>query len=257
MADSYDKTKKYRLLEEVGFRRYFKAETWADFNRQFFDGLAPKYDRLNEVLSLGQHHRIKREAIQSLDLNPKAKVLDLCTGSGDIAIDIAKHFPYSHVVGIDASEKMLEIARSHARGLGNIEFKKADALKLPFENETFDAVIISFGLRNLEDLKAGILEMKRVTKSGGKIMNLDLGTPENLFLRWFHAVYFGRLIPLLGRILFHRGEFNSFHYLPASRKYFPNQRELVEILNELCPGSVQRRDYMLGAISQQTAVISH
>lgn len=247
----YDKSEKFRLLDEVGFRDYFKAETWEEFNCQFFDGLAPKYDRLNEILSLGQHQRIKRTAIRHLRIQPGAKLLDVCTGSGDTAIMMARAYPDTHVIGVDVSEKMLEIARERANGIKNVEFRVANAMRLPFEDVSFDRVLISFGLRNLEDLRAGLLEMKRVTRSGGFVSNLDLGRPPAGFLTWVHQVYFRKFIPWLGKTFFHRGEFNSFGYLPNSGKYFPSQAGLVGIFQELGFSSVCRYDFMLGAISQQ------
>ncbi len=251
----YDKNAKLRLLEEVGFKEHFKAETWEEYNRQFFDGLAPKYDRLNEVLSLGQHQRIKRTAIRDLGIKPGAKVLDVCTGSGDTAIMIGKTYPDASVIGVDVSEKMLAIARDRAKGLKNVEFRSANAMKLPFADGSFDRVLISFGLRNLEDLKSGLLEMKRVTRPGGFVSNLDLGRPPEGFLSWVHQVYFRGFIPWLGKTFFHRGEFNSFGYLPNSGKYFPSQAGLAAIFSELGFSNVRRRDFMLGAISQQTGEV--
>jgi len=252
----YDKNAKYRLLDEVGFRKYFKADTWEEFNRQFFDGLAPKYDRLNEVLSLGQHRRIKRAAIRHLQIQGRAKILDVCTGSGDMAIMMARAYPDASVIGVDVSEKMLEIARKRAQGIGNVQFRTADAMRLPFEKGYFDRVLISFGLRNLDDLRAGLSEMKRVTRPGGFVSNLDLGRPPDGFLAWVHQVYFRNFIPWLGKTFFHRGEFNSFGYLPTSGKYFPPQAELVKIFQCLGFSGVQRYDFMLGSISQQIGQVA-
>lgn len=254
MTVAYDKKAKHKLLDEVGFRDHFKAESWAEFNRQFFDGLAPKYDKLNEVLSLGQHHRIKQTAIQKIGIKLGDRILDLCTGSGDVALWIAKHYPQSEVIGGDVSQKMLEIASRRGAGLTNLKFQTADCMALPFQAETFDVVIVSFGLRNLDDLKAGLLEMKRVAKPGAKVVNLDLGRPQGQFLNAVHEIYFRRIIPFLGKHIFHRGEFNSFAYLPNSGKYFPNQRELAAIFQELGFQNVKNYDYMLGAIAQQIAI---
>ncbi len=250
MTAAYDKTKKYQLLDEVGFKKYFKAENWAGYNQQFFDGLAPKYDALNQVLSFGRHDAIKKRAVGRLDMKPNSKILDLCTGTGDIPLLISKRYPACKIVGIDASEKMLTLARARAKNFPNIQYEKADVLNLPFQNRTFDFTIISFGLRNLDDLEKGILEMKRVTKSGGVMMNLDLGKPSSAWLRWIHKIYFETTVPLLGKLFFHRNEFNSFHYLPASGKYFPDQRTLVSIFSHLGFADVKSYDFMFGAIAQ-------
>lgn len=247
----FDKTEKYRLLDEAGFKKYFKAETWADYNRQFFDGLAPKYDRLNEVLSFGRHRQIKKKALAELPIGAGDAVLDLCTGSGDIALFLGEKFPDCSITAGDVSEKMLEIARARTKSLKNVRIDRADVLNLPYADASFDFTVISFGLRNLDDLERGIREMKRVTKPGGMIMNLDLGVPSNGFLKAVHELYFRRWIPFLGKVLFHRGEFNSFYYLPNSGRYFPEQSKLVRIFESAGLMLARRRDYILGSISQQ------
>jgi demethylmenaquinone methyltransferase/2-methoxy-6-polyprenyl-1,4-benzoquinol methylase len=247
--------KKSELINRLEFRKYFKADKWEDFNREFFDGLAPKYDRLNEVLSLGQHTRHKKYMIKSAGIKDGDRILDLCTGSGDIAIYIAQAYPKCEVIAIDASEKMLEIARERAKDLKNVSFRKGDVLNLDFKENEFDITIISYGLRNLADIKKGILEMKRVTREGGRIVNLDLGKPKNGFLKWIHKIYFRTFVPFLGKTFFHRGEFNSFAYLPTSGEYFPQQEQLVKIFEELGLKNVRRHDFMLGAISQQIATV--
>lgn len=256
MAVPYDKTAKYQLLEEVGFKKHFSAKDWPEYNRQFFDGLAPKYDALNQVLSLCQHQRFKKKAIRNIKIKPGARILDICTGSGDMAISIAKRYPSSWVTGVDVSIPMLELAAKRSKGLPNIEFRRADALELPFRDQHFDVSLISFGLRNLDDLKLGLTEMKRVTKAGGQVVNLDLGLPENPVLKTIHEFYFRKFVPLLGRFIFHRHEFNSFHYLPASGKYFPSQRQLMEIFSEIGFVPIEKYDFMLGAVSQQIATVA-
>jgi len=249
--------KKLELIDKVGFSKYFKADRWEDYNRQFFDGLAPKYDRLNEVLSFGQHRRFKRHAIKSARVKAGDRVLDLCTGSGDIALFIARQYPNCQVIALDASERMLDIARKRAaeQRLRNVSFQKGDVLHLPFADQEFDVTLIGFGLRNLADLEGGILEMKRVTRSGGRIVNLDLGRPEGTLLTWLHKLYFRTFIPFLGKTLFHRGEFNSFDYLPTSGQYFPKQAELVKLFEALGLRDVLRHDFMFGALSEQVAIV--
>lgn len=251
MSTLFDKTQKYRILEEAGFKKYFKADTWADYNRQFFDGLAPKYDRLNEVLSFGQHQQIKKKALAELPIKPQDSILDLCTGSGDIAVFLGEKFPGSSITAGDVSEKMLEIARARTAALKNVKIDRADVLNLPYKDDSFDFTVISFGLRNLDDLQRGIREMKRVTKKGGLIMNLDLGVPSNGFLKAVHELYFRRWIPFLGKTIFHRGEFNSFYYLPNSGRYFPAQDVLIKIFEAEGLTLLKRRDFILGSISQQ------
>ncbi|MCB9799507.1 MAG: ubiquinone/menaquinone biosynthesis methyltransferase [Candidatus Omnitrophica bacterium] len=253
-TETYQK-KKLELIDKVGFRDHFKADKWEDFNRDFFDGLAHKYDALNEVLSLGMHRLFKKRAVHNAGLKNGDRVLDLCTGSGDIALYIAKKYPGCRVVGADVSKNMLEIARKRGEGISNLEFIEADALNLPFENQSFDVTFISFGLRNLFDLKEGILEMKRVTRAGGRVVNLDLGKPKGRIRNALYTLYFLKLIPFLGRTVFHRNEFNSFKYLPESGKYFPAPEELLRVFSSLGFEDCRSYNFMFGAINQQIAEI--
>lgn len=250
---SYDKEKKLALIDSVEFNKHFRADKWEDYNREFFNALAPKYDFLNQILSMGMQDRFKLKALERSGIKPGDRVLDICTGSGDMAIWIARKYPDCRVVGIDAAEKMLDIARRRAEGLPNVSFKKADAMHLSFDDHFFDVSLISFGLRNLTDLEGGLLEMKRVTRPGGKVMNLDLGKPQGSVKRFLYEMYFGQWIPFLGRTFFHRGEFNSFQYLPSSNRYFPDQRQLVEIFNRLGFRNTCAYEYMFGGVSQQVA----
>lgn len=251
---TYSKDDKLALLDSVEFKKHFQAGNWEDYNRQFFNALAPKYDFLNQVLSFGRQNQFKKKAIERAAIKPGDHVLDVCTGSGDMALWIAEKYPACRVTGIDVAENMLEIARRRTAHLPNVTFKKADAMSLDFEDHFFDVTLISFGLRNLRDLEEGLLELKRVTRPGGKLVNLDLGKPRGSIRRFLYQLYFGRFIPFLGKTLFHRGEFNSFQYLPSSNRYFPEQDELAAILQKLGFQNVRNYDYMFGAVAQQVAL---
>lgn len=251
MPKLYDPTAKFALLERVGFTRHFAAASWEEYNRKFFDGLAPRYDALNQVLSLGLHRRMKRRAIANLSIQPGNRVLDLCTGSGDVALWIARRHPACRVVGVDVSQEMLKVARARAVGLSNVTFEAADALRLPFEEASFDVAIISFGLRNLVDLTAGLREMRRVTKDGGQVTSLDLGKPRGRIPGWVYRAYFLTLIPWIGRAIVHRREFNSFRYLPESNRYFPSPEELVELFAAAGLSQVRNENMLFGAVAQQ------
>ncbi|MDE2223465.1 MAG: class I SAM-dependent methyltransferase, partial [Candidatus Omnitrophica bacterium] len=135
-----------KMVRAVGFDKHFYTDSWKEGNRLFFDQLAPKYDFLNEIISLGQQGFYKRAAVADLQLQAGQRVLDLCTGTGDMALLIAGRFKAVAVDAVDASERMLELARLKKAGSGleNICFSAADALALPFENNCFDAVVMSF-----------------------------------------------------------------------------------------------------------------
>lgn len=256
IATPHNDDAKLRLIRDVGFDRHFKASTWAEYNRQFFDGLAEKYDATNVMHSFGTKGAIDRAAVRRLPIRAGMRILDLCTGSGDIAIEIAALHPECRVVGVDASRAMLDVATRKAGALvDRIQFEEGDALDLRFPTGHFDGAVISFGLRNLASLRAGLVEMTRVVKPGGFICNIDQGRPRGRLFNLAYEIHFRRLAPLLGKLVFHRGEFNSFRYLPESNKYFPSQAELAGIMAELGLEDVQIHEHWRGAVSQQIAKV--
>lgn len=220
--------------------------------QKMFDNIAQSYDKLNNIISFGRHLDTKKQAISNVPLKSDFKVLDLCTGTGDIAIYIASIVKDGLVIGADFSEKMLEIARKKGEGIENLAFVQADALDLPFKDEEFDACFISFGLRNLTDLRKGLAEMKRVTKNGGYVVNIDTGKPKGL-MGFVYNLFFFHIIPLLG--LLFSGKFSPYKYLPQSTKKFPSPDELVKIFEETELKNVQRYDFLFGAISEQTGQV--
>jgi demethylmenaquinone methyltransferase/2-methoxy-6-polyprenyl-1,4-benzoquinol methylase len=245
------KDKNFKLIKEVGFDKYFKADSWEEYNKKFFDGLAEKYDAANVMHAFGTKKIIDRKAIEKLSIPRNGKILDLCAGSGDITILLAEKYPNCEIIAYDMSPKMLEIAKRRGRGFSNIRYAEGDALNLPYEDGTFDLVIISFGLRNLKDIEAGIKEMKRVTRKGGTVTSIDQGKPANPLFKAIYWVYFCHIAPLLGKLIFHRGEFNSFRYLSESNKYYPNQKELVGLFEKYGLTNVRNFNYWVGAVAQQ------
>lgn len=253
---AHDDQAKLRLIKDTGFDRYFEAKDWSGYNRQFFDGLAEKYDATNELHSWGTKSRFDRRAVGRLPILPGSRILDLCTGSGDIAIEIARRHPDVRITAVDASPNMLRVARRKAEGLlDRIEFVEGDALNLQYPNGTFDGAVISFGLRNLTSLTAGLEEMRRVVRPGGFVSNIDQGKPRNPLFNAVYTVQFKHIAPVLGKVIFHRGEFNSFRYLPESNRYFPDQRTLCGIFRDLGFTGVEAHDYWFGAVAQQVATV--
>ena len=245
-----------QLIKAVGFDKHFQADSWEAANRSFFDQLAPKYDALNIVISLGQQQRYKCSAVRSLKLMPGMRVLDVCSGSGDMSFEMNRQCGGLNIDAVDMAGKMRQVARERAQrgGVSNIHFHQASALTLPFADNTFDAIIMGFGLRNLLDIPTGLKEMHRVLKPGGRFTTLDLGKPEAALPRLWHHLYFERLLPWLGRVLFHRGEFNSFAYLSISNKYFPLPGAIMALIRDAGFGDVYGKQYMMGGVAQQTGV---
>jgi demethylmenaquinone methyltransferase/2-methoxy-6-polyprenyl-1,4-benzoquinol methylase len=256
MHATHDNAAKTRMIRDVGFERYFTASDWAGYNRAFFDGLAEKYDATNQMHSLGTKGRFDRIAVSRLPISPGSHVLDLCTGSGDIAILMARRHPDLRVTAVDASARMLDVARRKAsKLLGRIDFRAGDALALDFPDATFDGAVISFGLRNLADLEAGLREMARVVRPGGFVCNIDQGKPRSRLFGLAYEVHFKRVAPVLGKLIFHRHEFNSFRYLPESNKYFPHQDELIDIMEANGIRHVRGYEYWFGAVAQQVGSV--
>lgn len=195
---------------------------------RMFDRVAGRYDALNSVMTAGLHHRWRERAADRAELGPGDSALDICCGTGDLALELARRVtPGGHVVGCDFSEPMLDLAREKAtgRGAGGVRFEWADALQLPYDGERFDAVTVGFGVRNLADLDRGLREMARVLKPGGRAVILEITTPTRPPLSLFFSLWFDRIVPLLGAF---SSNPEAYSYLPESVRSFPNPRGLAE-----------------------------
>ena len=191
-----------------------------DAVRGMFDGIAPVYDLMNRVMTMGLDQRWRRLAV-SLVVWPGDRVLDACCGTGDLAV--AAEQRGGRVVGLDFAERMLERARPKS---GTIEWVRGDALALPFDEGTFDAATVGFGVRNLEDLEGGLRELNRVLRSGGKVAVLEITRPNGI-LKPFFRVWFDVLVPLAGRVL---PGGKAYTYLPASVRRFPGAGDLTRLM---------------------------
>lgn len=249
----HDNSQKLKLINDVGFSKYFRASSWSEYNKKFFDNLAKKYDATVIMHSFGTKKKIDKAVVEKIPFVENAYVLDICAGTCDVTLQIAQIAQSAQITAFDASYEMLKLGKNKMENAGfkNIKYDIGDALNLPYENNSFDVAIISFGLRNLENLQQGLCEMKRVVKSGGYIINVDQGKPANPLFKVIYYTYFYNIAPLLGKLVFHLKEFNSFKYLPESNKYFPAQNELIKIFEELGLQEVKNYDYWMGAIAQQ------
>jgi demethylmenaquinone methyltransferase/2-methoxy-6-polyprenyl-1,4-benzoquinol methylase len=188
--------------------------------RTMFDRIAPVYDVMNRVMTAGLDRRWRKLAVCEV-VWPGDRVLDACCGTGDLALEAERRG--GRVTGLDFSGRMLERAR---RKSGTIEWVQGDALQLPFEDGTFDAATVGFGVRNLDDLEGGLRELARVLRTGGKVAVLEITRPRGV-LRPFFRVWLDAMIPLAGRFL---PGGKAYTYLPASVRRFPGPEDLSRLL---------------------------
>jgi len=186
-----------------------------------FDRIAGPYDAMNSVMTAGLHHRWRERAVDLARIGPGARALDVATGTGDLAIELARRVaPGGEVIGSDFSAGMLDRARAKASG---IRWELGNALALPYPDGEFDAATVGFGARNFSDLRQGLSEMARVVRPGGRVVVLEITTPQAPPLSTFFSLWFDRIVPLAGRLA---GDAEAYRYLPSSVKRFPGPAEL-------------------------------
>jgi demethylmenaquinone methyltransferase/2-methoxy-6-polyprenyl-1,4-benzoquinol methylase len=171
--------------------------------RSMFDGIAGVYDLLNTAMTAGLHHRWRSRAAELARVGPGDRVLDVATGTGDLALELARRVaPDGEVIGSDFAEGMLARARAKAASARGVcpRFEWGDALELPYADDSFDAATVGFGARNFSDLAQGLAEMTRVVRPGGRVVVLEITTPVRPPLSTFYALWFDRIVPLLGRV---------------------------------------------------------
>jgi len=229
---------------------YQPDERRAEKVRELFARIARRYDLLNDIMSAGLHRRWKRRLV-GLAGEPR-DVLDLCCGTGDLALEFMKHSPPDLLVGLDFTDEMLQVAASRSRRLhvascavaiddygkvhstntrvGKVSWIRADALRLPFADDSFDVVSVGYGLRNLANAEAGLLEILRVLRPGGKLLSLDFGKPTNGFLRALYFGYLRTVLPLLGRL--YCGDPDTHGYILVSLRDYGAQRGTKELMQK-------------------------
>jgi demethylmenaquinone methyltransferase/2-methoxy-6-polyprenyl-1,4-benzoquinol methylase len=202
--------------------------------RAMFDRISGLYDRMNTVMTAGLHHQWRRRAADLTRLAAGDRALDVATGTGDLALELARRVaPGGSVIGADFSERMLALARAKAnhRTVGPdavaVRFEAANALALPYPDGAFDAATVGFGARNFSDLELGLREMTRVVRPGGRVVVLELTTPRRQPLSTFFELWFDRVVPALGQLA---GDAQAYSYLPNSVRRFPGPDELAAVM---------------------------
>ena len=197
--------------------------------REMFATIAPRYDAANRVLTAGVDETWRRRAVRELAAPAGGSVLDLCTGTGDLAFHLVRSDPALHVTGVDFCEPMLAGARVRAQRedrAAHVSFVEADVLSLPFEDHSFDGAIMGFSMRNVVDITATLVEVRRVLRPGARFVNLDVSKAKNRLVKRAFALYFYRFVPLIGGLV--GGSRAAYTYLPQSLTNYPDAEGLAE-----------------------------
>lgn len=216
-----------------------------------FNDIAPTYDKLNHILSLNVDRLWRRKAVKRLKKSvaevQNPMILDVACGTADSTIQIAKSIANANVSGIDISEKMLEIGKNKVENLGlndRIKFYNSCAESIGFQDDTFDAVFVAFGVRNFSDRVKGLSEIVRVLKPNGHLFVLELSEPQNVMIRWCYNLYFKNILPLIGKLV--SGNKNAYRYLQRTVAEFPMPDEFMEMLKSVGFQDVGHEAFTLG-----------
>ena len=210
---------------------YGKKEEKVKVVEEMFNNIAPNYDKLNHLMSFDIDKGWRRKAISRLMPYPHDQILDIATGTGDFAILAAKMLRPEKITAVDISEGMMNVGRLKAKEEGvsdTIDFKKEDCTNMTFADNTFDAVISAFGIRNFQDLDKGLAEMCRVLKKGGHLSIVELATPVKFPMRQLFKIYSHIVLPAYGKIVSH--DKSAYEYLPATIEAFPQGEQMTDIL---------------------------
>jgi demethylmenaquinone methyltransferase/2-methoxy-6-polyprenyl-1,4-benzoquinol methylase len=219
------------------------GETKRTYVRRMFGEISPTYDLLNGAMSFGRHHKWREAAVRGMNLSRGASAADVCTGTGDFANPLRKVIgDVGHIVGLDFSEPMLVRGREKPFALKPLA---GDACALPLRRETFDAVTVGWGLRNVPDLATALFEIHRVLKPGGKFAAVDMSRPTRRAMRLISSILFRRAVPLLGALF---GKREAYTYLPESTARFVSPEEVEQLMKEVGFTNVRTSRRMLGNI---------
>lgn len=221
-----------------------------------FDNIAHKYDFLNHFLSANIDKLWRKKVVKAVAASNPSKVLDVATGTADLAIALSKYCS-AETTGIDISRKMLDVGQDklNTRKLSTqIKLMQADSENLPFDDETFDAVMVAFGVRNFEDLDRGLSEMYRVTRKGGMVAVLEFSKPKKFPIKQLYNFYFKNILPVLGK-LFSKDR-GAYTYLPESVNLFPEGKAFIDRLSAAGYSSIEQKRLTFGIATIYTALKS-
>ena len=234
-------------------------ERKATYVRAMFGRIARRYDLMNRLMTLGRDRAWRRYTVARLTGDGGAgRILDVATGTGDLALEARQQHPDAQVVGLDFTPEMLLLARQKAALPQNpqpsLDLTAGDALRLPFPDAVFDGVVSGFALRNVTDIPAAFAEMARVTRPGGRVACLEIAKPRTPFFRQLFQLYFYRFVPLIGGLL--TGQRQAYTYLPHSLTAFLTPDEIVQVMRRSGWEQVSYKRLMLGAVAVHVGVRS-
>jgi demethylmenaquinone methyltransferase/2-methoxy-6-polyprenyl-1,4-benzoquinol methylase len=215
---------------------------------QMFDRIAGRYDLLNHLLSANFDRKWRRTVAVQLPARKHLRVLDLASGTGDQLITLVKSKRVDEGIGIDLAEKMLKQGREKIARLGlNAELREGDAENIPFNTGQFDAVTISFGIRNMTDVRRALNEMYRVLRPGGRALILEFSLPGNRFIRWLYLIYLRHILPIIGKII--SGDSTAYRYLNETIETFPHGQDFCDLMVDCNFIDVEATPLTLGVVS--------
>lgn len=227
----------------MSIKPYSSDGSKAEQVREMFDKIAPRYDLLNHLLSLGIDRGWRKRLVSSASRSNPQSILDVATGTGDLALMLRRQTSAT-ITGVDISTGMLEVGRAKAAGLDRITFASADAENLPMPDASFDTVTAAFGVRNFENLERGMTEMCRVLKPEGELYVLEFAMPEKKLLGKLYRFYFRSVLPKVGRMI--SGDSRAYTYLPESVGEFPYGTRFAELLTRCGFRNVEMQELMGG-----------
>ena len=226
---------------------------------EMFDSIAPAYDFMNTAMTFGLHKRWLKKALKALkDELDSPRIIDLATGTGEVAFKIAERYPNAEITGVDLSEGMLRIAREKMQKdprksslSSRMTFESGDCLDLKYQDKAFDILTIAYGVRNFENLQKGFREFFRILKPGGKCLIIELSRPENPVVRIGYDIYSRGIIPIIGRMV--SKDRRAYRYLPESIAAMPPRKRIAEMLGEAGFKEVRFKSLTLGVVTYYIA----
>ncbi len=212
---------------------------------RLFSRIAARYDLINRLLSLGQDRRWREVALAQTHLPPRGRLLDVATGTGEMALLAKAHFPQATVVGVDVTAAMLTVAR-RKRGAATVHWTRGDGLRLPFPDGSFDAAVSVFMMRNVPDVHQALAEQQRVVRAGGRVVCLEMTWPRRFPMSWLFRLYFFGLSPLIGGLI--SGNLAAYRYLPRSVHRFLSPQEMARTMEAVGLRDVAWRLLMGGTV---------